>query len=101
MQDQNNSPIESELYEDGDPFLISSQNQEQRDFISNFDPSSSLYVEGPFNIWMNNIKEQYFILRTGSLDIPNAETHEEETKVREGNKVFLCGNHWQKAISIL
>eukprot|EP00794_Sanderia_malayensis_P009362 gene9362-10349_t len=71
-------------------FIISSQNQEQRDFILNYDPANSLYIEGPFDIWMNNMKEEYFILRTGALSIPNAETHEDETKTREGMILGLC-----------
>ena len=79
---------ESEFDENQKSFLIGSQNEEQRDFISSFDGSNSLYVEGPFNIWMNNINEHYFVLRSGCLDISNPETHEDETRVREGKNSF-------------
>lgn len=84
------SSEESEFDENQKSFLIGSQNEEQRDFISSFDGSNSLYVEGPFNIWMNNINEHYFVLRSGCLDISNPETHEDETRVREGMILGMC-----------
>lgn len=68
----------------GKSFLIGHQNEQQREFLANHDTSKTLYIEGPFNIWMNHIKEQYFILRSEALYIENPLTHEDDTQIREG-----------------
>ena len=68
----------------GKSFLIGCQNEEQREFLATHDTSKTLFLEGPFNIWMNHIKEQYFVLRSEPLHIENPLTHEDDTRIREG-----------------
>ena len=71
-------------------FLIGSQNDEQKDFIAKHDTEKTLYIEGPYNIWMNHIKEQYYLLRSEALFIENPVTHEDDTRVREGKCVVTA-----------
>ena len=73
----------------GKSFLIGFQNEEQREFIAKHDISKTLYLEGPYNIWMNHIKEQYFVLRSEPLNIENPLTHEDDTRIREGRFITL------------
>ena len=73
-------------------FLIGSQNDEQKDFIAKHDTEKTLYIEGPYNIWMNHIKEQYYLLRSEALFIENPVSHEDDTRVREGKCVFSAGD---------
>ena len=74
----------------GKSFVIGFQNEEQRQFLAEHDISKTLYVEGPYSIWMNHIQEQYFILRSEPIDIENPLTHEDDTRIREGVLITSC-----------
>jgi len=79
---------EDDVY--GKSFLIGFQNEEQKEFLATHDTSKTLYLEGPFYIWMNHIREQYFVLRSEPLHIENPLTHEDDTRVREGMTLGIC-----------
>eukprot|EP00795_Rhopilema_esculentum_P009191 gene9191-16865_t len=70
-------------------FIIGCQNEEQREFLATHDASKTLYLEGPYHIWMNHIKEQYYLLRSQPIDMENPITHEDDTRVREGIAYIL------------
>lgn len=64
-------------------FIASAQSPEQRDLLSQHPPYRSLYVEGPFNLWLRDIKLGYYILRSdpiylGSLEDDDLEEDEDE-----------------------
>lgn len=46
-------------------FIVSSQSTYQKQCTATLEASSTVFVEGPISLWMNHVREEYFILKTG------------------------------------
>ncbi|XP_071813185.1 evolutionarily conserved signaling intermediate in Toll pathway, mitochondrial-like [Apostichopus japonicus] len=54
-------------------FLTSSQSPEQKDLLSQHPPYRPLFVEGPFNLWLRDIKLGYYVLRSDAIYLKSLE----------------------------
>lgn len=57
----------------GDNFLMSAQSPEQKDLLSQHSPYRPVFVEGPFNLWLRDVKLGYYILRSDAIYLRSLE----------------------------
>ena len=61
------------------------QSPKQKDYITHCSVDRPLYVEGPFHLWLNKVKEEYFLLKTGQGDLVSSDSIQvDEDEEREG-----------------
>ncbi|EDV28258.1 Evolutionarily conserved signaling intermediate in Toll pathway, mitochondrial [Trichoplax sp. H2] len=67
-----------------DKFLLAIQSPNQKQFLTNYDTSKPLLVEGPFRVWLSKYPQYYYVLRA------HASVQIGEEKNEEGLVVGTC-----------
>ena len=73
-------------------YVISSQSDYQKECLSALgtDEDATVFVEGPISLWMNHVREEYFILKSGRHALMSSENLQiQPDEEREGQLVYL------------
>ena len=67
-------------------FIVSSQSEYQKACVAALGTEdSTVFVEGPISMWMNHVREEYFILKSGRRGLLSSENlHVQPDEEREG-----------------
>ena len=72
-------------------YIISSQSEYQKKCLSALDVAdekTTVFVEGPISLWMNHVREEYFILKSARRALVTTENlHVQPDEEREGKFV--------------
>ena len=79
------------LNDDEKSLLLSVHNPEFLEQCEKSQDFKSLYVEGPFTLWINRVKESYFVLKTGAPPSASEVELYNDKNFNEGK--FLCCSH--------